>query len=460
MQCQAWLFWEYATKLLEGGSNVVEVSFECPGVRSFDDIVVRHDPPRQESLSDRIQMVHVQAKYHVGPGAFTIAAMTEPAFIGADKVPLLGLLGEAYRRIGAEDYMRRRFWIVSPWPMHPEDKQLLELWRDNTSSFRLDVLRRGTNRSSRWVRLRAIWRDALGISNDDELYAILSRLRINASQGDLNGRFANYISAVLRGVGLKGIDPTRADDPYGQIPWGLHAEGETRFTKEKLEAVADQYELWGTGRQPPPPGRRLGVRTAVRWGEQMESTTAAYLPLEEHFDGRFIHDETAWPNLYTTLRVFLRDQVSRGGPHLLEVGAVATIAFAAGYALPAKDGLPVHPIQRRRDGADVWDAAVPDASPGGWSSATCGPCGENVGSAGTRAGPIGESSVRKPRRSRRDSATRSGSPRKRRRSRCVSSGIDIVKSNSRIFGRTLSDFMRSVGESGNCSLARMRSPMQ
>jgi hypothetical protein len=367
MRYQAWLFWSHAAGLLEAGTNVAEVAFECPGVRSFDDIVVRHDPPRPESLSERIEMVHVQSKYHVTTGAFTISALTDPAFIGADAVSLLGLLGEAHRRLGPDKYMRRRFWIVSPWPFHPDDEKLRVLWRDNTSAIRAEVLGQGKKRNSKWVTLRAVWRDAIGVSHDDELYAILSRLRLNAAQGDLNGQFANYVSAQLRSVGLKGIDPSRADEPYGQIPWGLHDQGETLFTKEKIEAIATEYDLWGTGRQPANPGRRIGVRTAVRWGEHMESTSDAFLPLEEHFEGRFILDETAWPELYRSLRSFLRAELARGGPHLLDVGAVSTVAFAAGYALPAKDGLPVSPIQRRLGGADVWDPASPDTSRGGWT---------------------------------------------------------------------------------------------
>jgi hypothetical protein len=266
MRYQAWLFWSYAAGLLAPGTNVSEVMFESPGIRSFDDILVRHDPPRQETLQERISMVHIQSKYHGTAGAFTIPALTDPAFIGADTVSLLGLLGKAYRSLGPDEYMRRRFWIVSPWPFHPDDEQLRVLWRDNTSAIQIEILSQGKTGRSQWVELRAAWRDAVGVTHDDELYAVLSRLRLNAAQGDLNGQFANYVSAQLRAVGLKAIDPSRADEPYGQIPWGLHDQGETSFTKAKLEAVADQYDLWGAGRPAAHLGRRIGVRTAVRWG--------------------------------------------------------------------------------------------------------------------------------------------------------------------------------------------------
>ncbi len=98
----------------------------------------------------------------------------------------------------------------------------------------------------------------------------------------------------------------------------------------------------------------------------MESTTDAFLPLEDHFDGRFIRDEATWPIRYAQVHSFLRAQLDKDGPYLLDAGAVASIAFAAGYAVPAKDGLPVYPVQRRRDGMDVWEASAPDASQGGW----------------------------------------------------------------------------------------------
>ena len=369
MRYQAWLFWARAAQLLVPDSNVVEVGFEQPGVRSFDDIVVRHDPPLQASLTEQLAMEHVQAKYHIGPkGAFTVAAMTDPKFIGAESIPLLGLLGDAYRRLRSEEYAQRRFWIVSPWPLHPDDKQLGALWRDNRAALRLEVLRQGKSASSQWVRLRAQWRDAVGVSHDDDLYAILDRLRIQPGQGDLNGQFAEFTSAVLRSVGLKGIRAERADEPYSQLPWALYEQGVTRYTKAKVQDVATQYDLWGEQPVRPRPGRRLGIRTAVRWGDQMDSTTHAFLPLEDHFEGRFIREDATWPARYADVRSFLRSQLGKDGPYFLEVGAIATIAFAAGYALPAKDGLPVYPVQRRRDGADVWEASTPDASHGGWTT--------------------------------------------------------------------------------------------
>ena len=110
---QAWLAGAARVQLLEQGSNVVKVLFENPSVRSFDDIVVHHDPPVQARLTEQVVADHIQAKYHIGSGgAFTVGAMTDPAFIGADSSPLLRKLGDAFHRIGAEAYRRRRFWIV------------------------------------------------------------------------------------------------------------------------------------------------------------------------------------------------------------------------------------------------------------------------------------------------------------------------------------------------------------
>jgi hypothetical protein len=362
---QAWLFWEKAAHLLLPDTNVAEVRFE-EGLRAFDDVVVHYDPPLASGHQERITHRNIQAKYHIGPsGAFTIGSFTDPDFIGAEKATLLSRLGEAYRTLGAENFLRRDFWIVSPWGLHPDDPELRDLWRENTYRLDTDVLRQGVQKNSRWVNLRARWCEATGEVRDDELLAMISRLRLGYSYGGVAERYAAFLSDRLRVAGLRPIDPYAAVEPYTDIPWNLHAAGRTRYTRADVQQIAEENNLLLA---PPerPVGPRLGIRSRVEWGDQMEAECQNLLPLEDLFDRRLLREGVSWADVYRRVYTFLRANTQAGVRKLLELAAPITVAFAAGYALPTRDGRPVFPLQRRRGGEDLWEAVQADAAPGGW----------------------------------------------------------------------------------------------
>lgn len=362
---QAWLFWDEAARLLLPGTDVAEVRFE-EGLRAFDDVVVHYDPPHVSGYQERITHRNVQAKYHIGPsGAFSIASLTDPSFIGADKATLMSRLGEAYQTLGVKDFLRRDFWIVSPWALHPDDAALRELWRENTSRLSTDVLRQGVQKNSRWVNLRALWRDTTGALDDDELLAIVSRLRLGHSRGGVAERFAEQFSAQLHRVGLRPIQPYAAVEPYSEIPWNLHALGQTRYTRADVQRLAEEYNLFLT----PPEraeGPRMGIRSRVEWGDHMDTECQELLPLEDLFEGRLLRKGVSWVNVHRRVHAFLRTHTRKGLRKLLEIAAPVSVAFGAGYALPTRDGRPVFPLQRRRGGEDLWEALGPDTVPGGW----------------------------------------------------------------------------------------------
>lgn len=362
---QAWLFWEYAYQLLLPDTNVVEVRFE-DGVRAFDDVVVRFDPPRVAGYQEWITYLNLQAKYHIGlTGEFSIDSFTDPSFIGAKDATLLSRLGEAYRSLGAADFERRDFWIVSPWAMRSGDTALAQLWREPTQRLNPEVLAQGKQSNSRWVDLRARWRDATGVNSDDDLLAIIKRLRVGYSYGGVSERFAGSLSDKLRAVGLRPIEPYASVEPYSQIPWNLHAQKHTRYTRSDIQRIAEEANLL----LPPPNrfhGARLGIRSRVQWGDHMEAECQAVLPLEDLFERRALREGVTWAHVYWRVHEFLRAQ-SRGGVRkLLELAAPISVAFAAGYALPTRDGRPVFPLQRQRGVETLWDATEPDRTAGGW----------------------------------------------------------------------------------------------
>jgi hypothetical protein len=362
---QAWLFWEYASQLLLPSTNVVEVRFE-DGVRAFDDVVVRFDPPRLSGYQEWVTHRNLQAKYHIGSGGeFNIECFTNPGFIGATDATLLSRLGDAYRTLGSDDFLRRDFWIVSPWALRSDDWALAELWRENTQGLNPTVLAQGKQRNSRWVNLRAKWREATGASSDDELLAMIGRLRLGYSYGGVAERYAEILSARLHAVGLRPIEPYAMVEPYSEIPWNLHAQKHTRYTRADIQRIAELANLL----LPPPnrpAGARLGVRSRVEWGDHMEAECQALLPLEDLFEGRALREGVTWADVYRRVHDFLRSETRLGARKLLELAAPITVAFAAGFALPTRDGRPVFPLQRFRGGEALWDATEPDSAAGGW----------------------------------------------------------------------------------------------
>jgi hypothetical protein len=81
---QARLFWLHAALLLDPRGPVVRVGYEI-GPKAFDDVLVEYDLARapQDHHGQPVLRDHLQTKWHVKPGEFTYADLTDPAFTNA-----------------------------------------------------------------------------------------------------------------------------------------------------------------------------------------------------------------------------------------------------------------------------------------------------------------------------------------------------------------------------------------
>jgi len=116
----------------------------------------------------------------------------------------------------------------------------------------------------------------------------------------------------------------------------------------------------------------LGIRSFVEskdyrlaeWAIQLNETTERFLPLEEHFQGRFIRGPEEWNNaLLPQLDEFLSDAVHQHRPLVLCLAAHATVAFAAGYFFHTKEDTPLSLLQMTAGKPFRWSAgqgAVPE----------------------------------------------------------------------------------------------------
>lgn len=111
---------------------------------------------------------------------------------------------------------------------------------------------------------------------------------------------------------------------------------------------------------------RLGVRTILGWGRDMEARNDKVLDLSQYFEeNRFIKQREWWQEkVFPELRDFLLRSIDERRPLLLDFAAHSSLAFAAGWVLEPKSGLDVAVRQRTQgEGEFEWhpkDASEPE----------------------------------------------------------------------------------------------------
>lgn len=92
---------------------------------------------------------------------------------------------------------------------------------------------------------------------------------------------------------------------------------------------------------------RLGIRSFIGWGGDMDRRNDKVLDLTELFDGRKIRHPEDWQRkVLPRLQKFLDHYVNPRRPLVLDLAAHSSIAFAAGWLLEAKSGLDIRVRQR------------------------------------------------------------------------------------------------------------------
>lgn len=101
---------------------------------------------------------------------------------------------------------------------------------------------------------------------------------------------------------------------------------------------------------------RLGIRSMVDYGADMEARNFEVLNLIPFFEGRRIREQGMWQSeVFPRLRDFFAQHINPRRPVELDFAAHSSIAFAAGWLLESKSGLDVRVIQRiSADGHLAW----------------------------------------------------------------------------------------------------------
>lgn len=348
---QAYFFWVKACSLFHEHSKVEKIIYEYDQVKSIDDVAIFYKQPFVDERGDDIKADYFQVKFHVTQGgSFKWQDLLDPSFINATSVSFLQRLHEAQKKF-APNGKGSRFYIVSPWHLHP-DNELSGLVSNTGGEIRWDKLAMGGPRS-KMGKIRKEMKKHLSLTTDEELEIVLRPLRILHSTENME-RLRQILNMNLLAVGLKPVEEGMVINPYVDLIKGLLTRGINTFTKEELLKICKDAGLWVGQTMQDISAHSIGIRSFHRWAENMEDETNAMLCLLEHFDGRYIKDQSHWnDSLLLKLEDFILTSTQEGVPHHIHLDTHSSIAFAAGYYLDSKSGVDVAPIQRF-NGRHVW----------------------------------------------------------------------------------------------------------
>ena len=362
---QARYFWLNACRLFQPHTKVARVAYELNRIKSFDDVVVTYNTPISDERGDPVEADYYQVKFHVNQaGAFTYEALIDPAFINATSVSLLQKLMAAQRAFAPKG-VGSRFIITSPWIIHPDDP-LSELVSNQGGELRLQVLFDDTGPNSKMGRIRKLWRKHLNLRSDNELAEVLRPLRIE-QEATLKG-LDEKLNLSLQIAGFIPVEAGQLVHPYDDLAKKLLAQGTNEFTREELRRIGERENLWRGQPATVEDSSPIGIRSFMRWAEHMEDETEVMLDLVRHFDNRHVYDQELWQStIFPNVKTFLSKYERTARPIRLLLDTHSSVAFAAGYCFEAKSGADVVPVQRVRNGHEVWrpqQRVDPNAYPG------------------------------------------------------------------------------------------------
>jgi len=346
---QAYCFWEKACAMLMPKSHISCIGFELGGpYKVFDDVAVLYSRGRPWR-GRLVQGDFAQVKYSVNYSkALTIDSLFDPGFINAKTISLLQRLRDAVYRM-KEEGNSHCFVLLAPWLIAPSDV-LAELVRCEDGGLDMDRLFDGTGPRGKMGSLRERLTEHLALANEEELRPILERLRVDLTPMNLE-QLRESLWRNLGAAGLRQFDLSRKTDPYCQLPWRIHADGTHWHDADSLREAVRGEGLWigqcPTVAESP---TRLGVRSFLRWAEDMEATTDHVLCLVDRFVGREIRDPRLWQqDILPSVQSFVQQHVVPGRKILLDIQSLGSVAFLLGYLIEPRLGVEVTLLQAGKE---------------------------------------------------------------------------------------------------------------
>lgn len=337
---QARFFWYMASQLLIDHSNVSKVVIEYQVATHVDDVAVFYNQSREKCQGGGVDAEFYQVKYHVDHrNAYAKDALIDPSFINSPKESLLQHFFVAYNDLYTS-YSSFTLNLVSNWDWLGDD-DLAKSIRDGGT---LPDSFFSSTPSAKSREIREKWKDHLS-TNDDTFLDFCQKLRLKLNyfgNADLN----TALSDRLYRAGLIPLDPKIIHSPYDDLARKLVQTGRLEFDKKSLY---DLCQNEGLIQNEPLPGklRSIGIRSYMRFAENMGIDADAYVCVANHFDGRYPKTETSWSLAASSVEKLLKSQETNlcQQEHGVLLDCHSSLAFLAGYLISFRP--PVYPVGPR-----------------------------------------------------------------------------------------------------------------
>lgn len=362
---QSRLFWSKICDLFLPFTKTVKVAYEVNDIKSFDDVIVSYSQPIPFFDGKFKTKDYFQAKFHSHSTApIRYSSLIDPAFIGATTDSFLQKLRNAHRQaIAAEEVYG--FNLYSPSGIHPDD-ELSKIWSNFDGRLNIDGLFHGkTKRSPMWV-LRQEWVQHLGIS-EEELRSLVSTLSV--IQGPSMQELRQQLNKDLIWAGLAPVESDKITHVYDDLVRKLHAAGTPMsFDRNEIEKIAREQGLWIGNNQGYPNERTIGIRSFMRFAEEMPNLTFDMLPLEPYFDGRNLKPTSSWiDTILPEVSAFIQKHESYQETIFVLLETHTSIAFAAGMSVDPKSSTKFIPIQKNEfRQPEVWSVSGSSVAGENW----------------------------------------------------------------------------------------------
>jgi hypothetical protein len=350
---QGLFFWKQAAALLEPSSKVIRVEFEHDAAAGVDDVLVAYSPPGVDAGGWQCTTDFYQVKYHVDQsGRYSYECLIDPKFTGT-KTSLLQRFYKAYSKL-RQSGGSFRLHLASNWN-YTQDDPLISTIRENDGCLPKELF---TSRAkSKLGKIRLALRDHLEISDSDlKEFCKVLRIKLNYM-----GRrdFQELVRKSLVLAGLKQVNAESRIEPLEALYVRFLTDKTASFTSQSLRELLQSEGLLENDKDISRVNRMrtLGIRSFVRFAENIENETDEHVCVASSFDGRHIRDSGDWNGrVRKTISEYFanpdRQSLLRQCDHLILLDCHQSIAYLVGSELDLKSGAKLTIRQKGELGSD------------------------------------------------------------------------------------------------------------
>lgn len=354
---QGLYFWWQAAKLFIDRTRVSRVVLEHDDADGVDDVAVFYAPPGVDAGGSLVSADFFQLKHHVDHrDTYSADSLMTPA--SGAKSSMLQRFKVANDKLLEAGHSDFRLHLVSNWTWS-EDCPLRAML-DTGGALRDEFFSMG--KRSKVGKKREAWRSHLGM-DVAAFTAFARRLRFDVN---FFGRraFKEVVCDRFQAAGMRAPPANQRSCPYDSLIVQFLMDGTNEFERPSLHALCENEGLLLDEKPTDPAFLAVGVRSFLRFAENMEDISDEFVCVAGQFDGRHPREETSWSDAAEAIQGFFaeadRRARLRAAPAAIALECHGSIATLAGYELSLNSGVQVFPLQKGAAGSSLWMPADGD----------------------------------------------------------------------------------------------------